>query len=260
MLLYLVLSTCLLTGLLLSTDCGLQASALHSMLNIAKTTANFPDFHTALAEVRSGAAYLGSGLSNLCTRFSSWLKQAYRTGFTATATELRQQGYELYLVTVEGLEPVWKQVQEVSGRVWKDLKPLAVRFQTKIQENFPFLEPGGHSKVPVSQPPPVRGQKKRPPSVVPVFVGVRPEVNGDKTEDKPEVKGDKTGNKPEVKGDKTGNKPEVKGDKTGNKPEEPAQRTERRTGEGGEMKGKKEEKGGGSSDKIQKKRGGDIKR
>ena len=227
MLFYLVLSTCLLTGLLLSTDCGLQASDLQSMLNKAKTTANFPDFHTALAEVRSGAAYLGSCLSNLCTRFVSWLKQAYRTGFTATATGLRQQGYELYLVTVEKLEPVWQRVQEVSGRVWKDLKPLAIRIQTKIQENFPFLEPGGETAVPISQPPPVRGQKKRPPEVVPVFVGVRPEVKGDKTE---------------------------------TKPEDSVQRTESRTGEGGERKRKKGEKEGGSSDKIQKKRGGEIKR
>jgi hypothetical protein len=227
MLFCLVLSISLLTGLLLSTDCGLQASDLQSMLNKAKTTANFPDFHTALAEIRSGAAYFGSGLSNLCTRFSSWLKQAYRTGFTATAAGLRQQGYELYLVTVEGLEPVWQRLQEVSALVWKDLKPLAIRFQTKIQEIFPFLEPGGHIEVPISQPPPVRGQKKRPPEVVPVFVGVRPEV---------------------------------KSDTTGNKPEEPAQRKERSTGEGGERKGKKDEKGNGSSDKIQKKRGGEIKR
>jgi hypothetical protein len=227
MLFYLVLSTCLLTGLLLSTDCGIQASDLHSMLNKAKTTANLPDFHTALAEIRSGAAYLGSCVSNLCSRFSSWLKQAYRTGFTATAAGLRQQGYELYLAIVEGLQPVWRQVQEVSGRVWKDLQPLVIRFQTKIQENFPFLEPGRDSEVPVSQPPPVRGQKKRPPEVVPVFVGVRPEV---------------------------------KSDTTGNKPEKPVQRTERRTGEGGERTGKKEEKERGSSDKIQKKRGGEIKR
>jgi hypothetical protein len=197
------------------------------MLNKAKTTANFPDFHTALSEIRSGAAYLGSCLSNLCTRFVSWLKQAYRTGFTATATGLRQQGYELYLVTVEKLEPVWQRVQEVSGRVWKDLKPLAIRIQTKIQENFPFLEPGRDSKVPISQPPPKRGQKKKPPEVVPVFVGVRPEVNDDKT---------------------------------GNKPEEPAQRTESMIGERGERKGKKDEKGSGNSDKIQKKRGGEIKR